>query len=165
MQHSAAVPLSRPVAGAPSAAPLAGLAGTDLSRRFRHWRGKSGRRHLFSVFPLSRIAWVDARNPASLPRGIEQGCVGEPMQPCFEEPAPGEDAPRFAEAVVMAVGRDAEGAPRILALDETGPLPDLFYDSAPFRAALAEGAHEIHVHLLADGPGGRAAVLRDLDGA
>ena len=134
MQHSAAATLSRPIARAPSAAPLAGLAGTDLSRRFRHWRGTSGRRHLFSVFPVG-------------------------------EPAPGEDAPRFADAVVMAVGRDAGGAPCILALDETGPLPDLFYDSAPFRAALAEGAHEIHVHLLAAGPAGRAAVLRDLDGA
>ncbi|RYC29131.1 hypothetical protein D3273_25590 [Lichenibacterium minor] len=136
MQHSAAATLPRPIAAsaAPLAAPLAGLAGTDLSRRFRHWRGRSGRRHLFSVFP-----------------------VGEPL--------PGEDAPRFADAVVMAVGRDAAGAPRILALDETGALPDLFYDSAPFRAALARGAEEIHVHLLADGPTARAAVLRDLDGA
>ena len=33
-------------------APLAGLAGTDLSRRFRYWRGSSGGRYLFSVFPL-----------------------------------------------------------------------------------------------------------------
>lgn len=139
MQHSAAATLSRPAAAAaphaaPHAAPLAGLAGTDLSRRFRHWRGASGRRHLFSVFPLG-------------------------------EPAPGEDAPRFADAVVMAVGRDAAGSPRILALDETGPLPDLFYDSAPFRAALARGADEVHVHLLADGPAARSAVLRDLEGA
>lgn len=132
MQHSAAATLPRPISA--SAAPLAGLAGTDLSRRFRHWRGASGRRHLFSVFPLG-------------------------------DPAPGEDAPRFADAVVMAVGRDAAGAPRILALDETGPLPDLFYASALFRAALARGAEEIHVHLLAEGPAARAAVLRDLAAA
>ncbi len=127
-----AVTLLRPVAA--SAAPLAGLAGTDLARRFRHWRGASGKRHLFSVFP-----------------------VGAPL--------PGEDAPRFADAVVMAVGHDPDGAPCILALDETGPMPDLFYDSARFRAAVAAGADEIHVHLLAGSPGARTAVLRDLDAA
>ena len=33
-------------------APLAGLAGTNLSRRFCYWRGASKRRYLFSVFPL-----------------------------------------------------------------------------------------------------------------
>ena len=130
MHNPAVVALLRPVVA--SAAPLAGLAGTDLSRRFRHWRGASGKRHLFSVFPL----------------GV---------------PLPGEDAPRFADAVVMAVGRDADGVPRILALDETGPLPDLFYDSARFRAAVAAGAEEIHVHLLADSASARAAVMRDLD--
>lgn len=132
MQHPVVVTLLRPVAA--SAAPLAGLAGTDLARRFRHWRGASGKRHLFSVFPVG-------------------------------EPAPGEDAPRFADAVVLAVGRDAAGERRILAMDDTGPVPDLFYESAPFRAAVAAGADEIHVHLLTDTSAGRAALLRDLDGA
>ena len=33
------------------------------------------------------------------------------------------------------------------------------------RAALAEGADEVHVHLLADGPAARSAVLRDLEAA
>ncbi len=130
MHNPAVIARLRPVAV--SAAPLAGLAGTDLSRRFRHWRGASGKRHLFSVFP-----------------------VGTPL--------PGEDAPRFADAVVMAVGRDACGVPCILALDETGPLPDLFYDSARFRAAVTAGAEEIHVHLLADTATARAAVMHDLD--
>lgn len=132
MHDPAAVAFHRPVSA--SAAPLAGLAGTDLSRRFRHWRGVSGKRHLFSVFP-----------------------IGTPL--------PGEDAPRFADAVVMAVGRDTGGVPRILALDETGPLPDLFYDSARFRAAVAAGAEEIHVHLLSESASARAAVMRDLDAA
>ncbi|MGI3903298.1 MAG: hypothetical protein ACRYGP_13395 [Janthinobacterium lividum] len=130
MHNPAVVALLRPVAA--SAAPLAGLAGSDLSRRFRHWRGASGKRHLFSVFPLGA-------------------------------PLPGEDAPRFADAVVMAVGRDGGGVPRILALDETGPLPDLFYESARFRDAVAAGAEEIHVHLLADSAPARAAVMHDLD--
>ena len=127
--HNTAAALSGPVA-----APLNGLAGTDLARRFRHWRGASGRRHLFSVFPIGA-------------------------------PAPGEDAPRFADAVVMAVGVDASGERRILAMDETGPLPELFYDSERFRAALARGADQIHVHLLADCAAGRAAVMRDLAAA
>ncbi|RYB06671.1 hypothetical protein [Lichenibacterium ramalinae] len=152
MQHQAVAAFSRleasrldaPVFDAPrrdtsrlvaaSAAPLAGLAGTALARRFRHWRGGSGKRHLFSVFPLGA-------------------------------PCPGEEAPRFADAVVLAVGRDAAGEPCILAMDETGPLPELFYDSARFRAALAAGAHEVHVHLLTDSAAGRAAVLRDLEAA
>ena len=34
-------------------APLAALAGSHLAGRFRHWRGLSGRRYLFSVFPLT----------------------------------------------------------------------------------------------------------------
>lgn len=130
MQHPVVVTLPRAVAA--SAAQLAGLAGSDLARRFRHWRGAGGRRHLFSVFPVG-------------------------------EPAPGEDAPRFADAVVLAVGRDATGECRILAMDDTGPMPDAFYDSARFRAAVAAGADEIHVHLLTDTPAGRAALLRDLE--
>lgn len=140
MQHQDIASFPRGIAGRrpatpsplPSAAPLAGLAGTDLARRFRHWRGASGKRHLFSVFPI----------------GV---------------PCPGEEAPRFADAVVLAVGPDATGERRILAMDETGPLPELFYDSARFRAAMAEGADEIHVHLLTESAGGRAALLRDLD--
>lgn len=134
MQHPAAALLSRPRFASASDAPLAGLAGSDLSRRFRHWRGASGRRHLFSVFPI----------------GV---------------PCPGEEAPRFADAVVLAVGRDSAGERRILAMDETSTLPELFYDSARFRAAIGAGADEIHVHLLTDSADGRAAVLRDLAAA
>ena len=114
--------------------PLAGLVGSDLSRRFRHWHGVSGRRYLFSIFPLPRPALI-------------------------------EEAPRFHDAVVLGVARDCAGERRILVADETGTLPDLFYGSAQFRAAVAAGANEIHVHLLTDDAGGRAALLRDLDGA
>ena len=113
--------------------PLIGLVGSDLSRRFLHWRGVSGRRYLFSIFPLQRAASID-------------------------------DAPRFHDAVVLAVVRDAAGDRRILVADETGALPDLFYASAELRGAVAAGANEIHVHLLAESVDGRAALLRDLDG-
>lgn len=134
MQHPVNTTLPRTAAsasGSPSVSPLAGLAGSDLSRRFRRWCGASGRRHLFSVFPIV-------------------------------EPCPGDEVPRFADAVVLAVGRDTSGTARILAMDETGPLPDLFYDSARFRAAVAAGADEIHVHLLAGGAAERSALMRDL---
>ena len=114
--------------------PLVGLVGSDLSRRFLHWRGASGRRYLFSIFPLHHAASID-------------------------------EAPRFHDAVVLAVMRDAAGERRILVADETGALPDLFYASAQLRDAVAAGANEIHVHLLADDVSGRGAVLRDLDGA
>ncbi len=114
--------------------PLVGLVGSDLSRRFLHWRGVSGRRYLFSIFPLSRTASID-------------------------------EAPRFDDAVILAVMRDAAGERRILVADESGALPDLFYASAQLRDAVAAGANEIHVHLLTDDVSARAAVLRDLDGA
>ncbi len=35
-----------------SGAPLAALAGGALAQQFHAWRGRSGRRHVFSVFPL-----------------------------------------------------------------------------------------------------------------
>ena len=113
--------------------PLVGLVGSDLSRRFLHWRGVSGRRYLFSIFPLHRATSID-------------------------------EAPRFHDAVVLAVARDAAGERRILVADETGALPDLFYASAQLRDAVAAGANEIHVHLLTENNLGRAALLRDLDG-
>ncbi len=114
--------------------PLVGLIGSDLSGRFRHWSGVSGRRYLFSIFPLTR--------PAAI-----------------------EEAPRFHDAVILAVLRNDTGERRILAADETGALPDLFYGSAQLRNAVAAGANEIHVHLLTDDAKGRAALLRDLDEA
>ena len=114
--------------------PLVGLVGSDLSSRFLHWRGASGRRYLFSIFPLHRKASID-------------------------------EAPRFHDAVVLAVVRDAAGDRRILVADESGALPDLFYASAQLRDAVAAGANEIHVHLLTDEVSGRAAVLEDLVGA
>ncbi len=114
--------------------PLVGLAGSAVSSRFRHWRGASGRRYLFSVFPLDPIGSVD-------------------------------DLPRFEDAVVLAVSRRGDGGRRILAAEETGALPDLFFASVGFRNAIAGGANEIHVHLLTAHACGRAAMIRDLDAA
>ena len=36
-----------------SDAPLGGLSSSALSERFRSWRGRSGRRYVFSAFPLA----------------------------------------------------------------------------------------------------------------
>ena len=43
---------AEPIAASPIArnAPLAALAGESLAKRFRHWRGASGRRYVFSVY-------------------------------------------------------------------------------------------------------------------
>ncbi len=127
-------PMSRVPGGGPTSgdAPLAGLAGSALSGRFRHWRGASGQRYLFSVFPLDPTGSAD-------------------------------DLPRFEDAVVLAVSRHDDGARHILAADETGVLPDLFFASAGFRHAVAGGANEIHVHLLTERAPERAAMIRDLD--
>lgn len=60
-------------------APLAALRGSDLSRRFRHWRGMSGRRYLFSVFPLGaapsldRCPRFDAAVVLAVKRGPDDG--------------------------------------------------------------------------------------------
>lgn len=71
--------------------------------------------------------------------------------------------PRYDAAVVLAVRREADGRCHILCADETGCLPDLFFESAGFRAALAQGANEIHVHLLAEEAEARRVILSDLE--
>lgn len=40
-------------------APLASLAESDLTGRFRHWHGVSGRRYLFSIFSVGDLAALD----------------------------------------------------------------------------------------------------------
>ncbi len=112
-------------------APLAGLAGTDLSRRFCYWRGSSGRRYLFSVFPLGQGRCADR-------------------------------CPRFEQAVVVAVAHRRDGDRQILFIGETGRHPDLFFEGGRLHRAIAAGANEIHVHLLAEDVRARAAIVRDL---
>ena len=114
-------------------APLAALRGSDLSRRFRHWRGASGRRYLFSVFPVD--------SPGLLER-----------------------CPRFDLAVVLAVQHGPEDRRDILHLDQTGTVPEMFFAGSQLGAAVAMGANEIHVHLLAENAEARMAILDDLAG-
>jgi hypothetical protein len=66
--------------------------------------------------------------------------------------------PDYVDAVLIAVDRDGQ----CLAIGEVGAdRRQLFAFLATARAA---GATHVHVHLLADGPAGRAAVIDDLEG-
>ena len=112
-------------------APLAGLAESGLAERFRYWCGASGRRYLFSVFP------VDGRH------GLD-------------------DCPPYADSVMVAVLRQADGRRRILHAADTGPLPEVVFGGAALAAAVAAGANEIHLHLLAPDVAARASIVADL---
>ncbi len=59
--------------------PLVGLVGSDLSRRFLHWRGASGRRYLFSIFPLHRATSIDdaSRFHDAVVLAVVRDAVGE----------------------------------------------------------------------------------------
>ncbi|MBL8588476.1 MAG: hypothetical protein JNK46_08105 [Methylobacteriaceae bacterium] len=43
----------------PAGAPLASLAGGALARRFRAWRGASGRRYVVTVYAAGETGWLD----------------------------------------------------------------------------------------------------------
>ena len=103
---------------------------------------------------LSRIAGVTPRNPASLPRGIEQGRVGSPTQP---------RSARFGAARTGVPGRLARG--RGLRLMLRGGLMTLA------AAGLAAGGLEAATRLVGShpasadalstaAPGGRWAEIR-----
>jgi len=68
----------------------------------------------------------------------------------------------YANAVVIGVGADAAGHLRIVLIGESGQLPDVFWHGAFARAAHAAGAHEFHLHLLAESAEERRAVVTDL---
>ena len=79
-----------------SCAEVGSLAGSTLADRFCHWRGRSGQRYVFSVYR------VDGSDPAG-----------------------GSVLPRYTDAVVIAVRRDANGARQILEIGDTGSLPEI----------------------------------------
>ncbi len=126
-------PRSVPKTRSSTDAALIGLEGSDLSDRFRHWRGLSGQRYLFSVFSLRSFTAI-------------------------------ESCPRYGEAVVLAVARGEGGARRILWAGQTGSLPELVFDGDVMRDALARGANEVHMHLLAKDQVARETMIRDIAG-
>lgn len=121
---------TRPIAAGPAHVAAAGLAGSALADRFCFWRGRSGRRYVFSVYRMGS----EAENEAT---------------------------PRYADAVVLAVRRDAEGVRTIVAQADSGPFPELSPVTAEAGFDLPK-ATELHVHLLAGNRAARRAVLDDL---
>jgi hypothetical protein len=114
-------------------APLGCLSGGALASRFHAWHGGSGERYVFTVYP------VDHRD---LSAGL----------------------PDLDNAVVIAVAFDGRGERVRVAIFEAG-----WGDGRRVRgggaidAALAAGAREWHVHLLAASSEARRSVIRDLE--
>lgn len=115
-------------------APLGCLSGAALASRFHAWRGCSGERYVFTVYPVDR-------------KDFSAGL------------------PDLGRAVVIGVAFDDRRERVQVAIFEAG-----WGDGRHARgdgavdAALAAGAREWHVHLLATSAEARRAVIRDLEG-
>lgn len=113
-------------------APLSSLAEGTLAQRFHAWCGASGRRYICSVFPVDRAA-ADA--------GL----------------------PDYVDAIALAVTCNAEGSRRCLSLLVTDEeLAEPVVRQQFIAAALAAGAIEWHVHLLAADAQQRRLVSKDI---
>jgi len=123
-----------PARSTPDNAPLESLAGGALAARFHAWRGASGRRYVFSVFPAN-----------------------------CDEPDAG--LPDFADSIAIAAAIDRSGGRRLVALCRCESGSNLEIRAAFIGKALAAGAVEWHVHLLATEPELRRAVLSDIERA
>ena len=73
-----------------------------------------------------------------------------------------DDCPDYEHVTAFAVRRAADGGRRILLAVDLGAFPSLVLGGPLVRGALDAGANEIHLHLLADTPAQRAAVIADL---
>jgi hypothetical protein len=108
------------------------LAGTIFKDRYRSWRGKSGRRYIFSVYG----------------RAAGTGDFSE--------------CPHFANGVVIAASRREDGTARIHWIGQSGSFPELLFEGPHLHEACARGATELHVHLLAGRRIDRDAIVEDL---
>ncbi len=116
-------------------APLCCLSGGALAARFHAWLGLSGRRYVCTVYPVDRRV----------------GSAG---------------LPDHDGAVVIAVGRDRRRERSRVAIFEIGWRDGRLAlgGRSAVDAALAAGAREWHVHLLATSAEARHAAIRDLEG-
>lgn len=105
----------------------AGVCGStaQFRGRFHFWRGRSGQRTVFSVFPISAV-------------------------------------PEFSQVVAVAV-RTSGSRREVLWIGEIGETGDLS-STAGMQMAIACGANELHIHLIASSPAQRRALLEDLTG-
>lgn len=111
---------------------LSGLAGSSVADRFRAWTGRSGRRYVFSVFPVG-------------------GGSGDLDR-----------LPLADDAVAMGVQRSGSGTRTVLWVAGIGVCPAAFLGGDRVRALRALGRCELHLHLLAAGRDERQAVIDDL---
>jgi hypothetical protein len=111
---------------------LASLAGEALAERFHAWHGASGRRYVFTIFPVNSAA-------------------------------PDSGLPDFAEAVVIAVARKSDGSRRRVSLCQRERGANPYARESFILEALAGGACEWHVHLLAIEVAQRRAVIADIE--
>lgn len=68
----------------------------------------------------------------------------------------------YDSAVILAVRCDASGVKTLAGMEEIGYFPDLFWYGSAMTALTAQGVNEFHVHLMAETPAARHAVLQDL---
>jgi hypothetical protein len=99
------------------------LRGLDLTS----WRGRSGRRYVVGVHPLTEGELLDV-----------------------------------TDAVIIAVGRSANGVARAVDVAAVGPELRREARRSWIARARARGASEMHVHRLGQGPSERAAIAADL---
>ncbi|MEJ0095295.1 MAG: hypothetical protein WDN46_18390 [Methylocella sp.] len=115
-------------------APLDCLMGRALAAHFHAWRGASGKRYVCSVFPVTSNDWLGG-------------------------------LPQFDAAVALAVGVDGEGQrTRVNTVELSWSEGQFTGDLTCVRAALRAGACEWHIHLLAENPRARQAMIDDLEG-
>ncbi len=77
--------------------------------------------------------------------------------------APDAGLPDFAEAIALAVARDDRGSRRCVALCLNEATTDPATRQHFVAAALAAGAVEWHIHLLAEDPQQRRAIAKDIE--
>lgn len=73
-----------------------------------------------------------------------------------------DDCPDYENVVALAVRRDPDGRRTVLAALDLGAFPIMALNGEAMRAAREQGANEVHLHLLAETAGARAAAIDDL---
>ncbi len=91
-----------------------------------------------------------------------QGITGKSYVFSVYAPA---DCPAFCDAVVVAVGRDQRGDPRMLAAFDSGPFPEPVLARVQRKFGGWRNGLELHVHLLARTASDRRDALADLEAA
>jgi len=78
------------------------------------------------------------------------------------DPAAMEAVTSYSDAVVLVVRRDHTGAHRLVAIGDSGALPELFWHGAAIAALRAKGVDEFHIHLMAETSALRQQLIEDI---